>query len=195
MMEAALAICRETGDRYLEGVLLGNFGLVNQEAGRKDEARACLDAALALLGETGHRHFEWFYLGALGNLDRDEGRMNEARARLEKAIAMLGEMGSRGNEGILQGFLGDLHLEEGRREEAGRALSRAEALLRGVGDQFFFGRLLCTRARYELQCGAAAAARVRINEARVIADRIGAGPDSPLRRDLARLDRALEQAP
>jgi len=195
MMEAALAICRETGDRYLEGVLLGNFGLVNQEAGRKDEARACLDAALALLGETGHRHFEWFYLGALGNLDRDEGRMNEARARLEKAIAMLGEMGSRGNEGILQGFLGDLHLEEGRREEAGRALSRAEALLRGVGDQFFFGRLLCTRARYELQCGAAAAARARINEARVIADRIGAGPDSPLRRDLARLDRALEQAP
>jgi tetratricopeptide (TPR) repeat protein len=195
MMEAALAICRETGDRYREGVVLGNFGLVNHEAGRHDEARACLDAALALLGETGHRRFAGFYLGVLGNLDRDQGRLNEARDRLEKAIAMLGEMGSRGDEGIIQGFLGDLHLQEGRRDEAGRALARGESLLRGEVDQFFLGRLLCTRARFDLQCGDAAGARSRMDEVRAIAARIGAGPDSPLRHDLARLDQALELAP
>ena len=60
-----LAICRETGDRYGEGVTLENLALALQQVRRFEEAIDDLQAAAAIFQETGDQNDEARTLNAL----------------------------------------------------------------------------------------------------------------------------------
>jgi hypothetical protein len=117
--------------------------------------------------------------------------MEEAREHHERALSINREVGDRRGEGVVLGSLGALHAREGRDDEARAAFAAGERLLREVGDKVELGKLLCTRGVAETGWGESAAARAALEEATSLAEAAGAGPDSGLGKDLARLREVL----
>ncbi len=187
----ALAIHRETGNRRGEGIVLGNLGTLHGDQGRAEDARDHFDAALAIAREVSNRRHEGFVLGSLGNLYSGQGRIEEAGAHYDQALAIVREVGYRGAEGVVLGSLGDLLARQGRIVEAREALRAGEALLREIGDRVEITKLLCIRGRAEFVAGDLGAAASALAEAESTAAALGAGPDSELWREIAKLREAL----
>lgn len=191
---ASLAIHRETSNRRNEGIVLGNLGILHQEQGRMEEARAHYDRALAIHRELGNRRFEGNVLGSLGNLHRDEGQMQEARAHYDAALAIHREVGNRREEGEILGYLGDLLAREGRLSEARDAFQAGQMLLRQVNDRLALAAITCIRGRAEVTAGDIDLALCALTEAETMAAEVGAGPDSVLGHEIAKLRETLAMA-
>jgi hypothetical protein len=84
-------------------------------------------------------------------------------------------------------------LEQGRIEEARVELAAGETLLREVGDRLVLGSLLCVRAEFARRIGDLPAAHAALHEAETLAGEVGAGPDSGLGRQLAKVHQTLAQ--
>jgi predicted ATPase/Tfp pilus assembly protein PilF len=189
--EAALVIHREVGNRHFEGIVLGNLGVVHLDQGQMEEARAHFEPALVIARAAGDRPGEGIVLGNLGIVHHEQGRMEEARAHYEEALAIHRDVGNRRFEGIVLGRMASLHLEQGHLDEAREGLARGEALLREVGDRLELGKLLCVGAERARRMGDLAAARAALSEAETLAGHVGAGPESDLGRQLAKLHQTL----
>ena len=97
-------------------------------------------------------------------------------------------------EASLLGYLGTAQALQGQAEKAGAAFEAGEALLREQADTFALGVLLSQRGRAAAASAKETAARACLAEAEALAAEFGAGPDSELGRELARLREALETA-
>jgi predicted ATPase/class 3 adenylate cyclase/Tfp pilus assembly protein PilF len=188
--DQALATHREVGNRSYEGFVLGTLGVLHREQGRIEEARAHYEAALAIHREVGNR-FEGFVLSNLGLLHREQGRMEEAQAHYDQALATHRAIGNRRDEGVVLGNLADLLVQQGRMGEAREAFREGETLLRELGYPLELAKILCTRGRVEVTAGHLDAARAALAEADTVAAAIGAGPDSELCHEIAKLRVAL----
>ncbi|MEO5881824.1 MAG: tetratricopeptide repeat protein, partial [Caldimonas sp.] len=188
--EAALAIHREVGNRPVEGIVLGNLGVVSGDQGRPDEARALLEAALAIHREVGNRRDEGFTLGRLGLLHSEQCRWDQARTHYDAALVAHRDVGNRRHEGAVLGGLADLRVRQDQAADALALLDAGETILREVMDPMELATLLCIRGHAMLALGDAEAARAGLTEAEALAATTGAGPDSALRRDIARLQGA-----
>ncbi len=188
-LEAALVIHREVGNRRFEGIVLGNLGTLCQKIGRMSDAGGHFQAALAIHRDVGSRRFEGQGLDNVANLFHAEGRREEARARLEEALAIHRETGNRRGEAIALGRLAALALEADLLDEARNLLSRSEPLLRAPEYRVELGKVLCTRAEFELRAGNPEAARETCAEIERIAEQVEARPDSELLRRLAAVRR------
>ncbi len=189
--EQALAIHREGGNRRDEGGVLGNLGLLHHVQGRADAARVHYEQSLAIHREVGNRNAEGSIVANLGVLERDQGRPDAARAHLDHALVIIREVGNRRFEGGVLGSLGGLLLQAGHAEEALLKLRAGEQLLREVGDRLELGKLLCVRGQAEFALGDREAARASLAEADAAVQALGAGPESELGRDAARLRELL----
>ncbi len=187
--EQALAILREVGDRRFEGIILANLGSLHYYQGRTEEARTHYAQALAITREVGSR--SGLLLLSLGDQHRDQGRMEEANTHYESALGMIRETGDRRAEGMVLSSVADLLILQGRIDEANEALSTGEAILREVGLPLELAELLCTRGQAEVATGDLGAARTTLAEAETLMAAIGAGPDSELGREIAKLRVAL----
>ena len=189
--EQALAIHREVGNRRFEGTVLGNLGSHHREQGRMEKARSLHDQALAIHREVGNRRFEGLELGNLGNLHRDQRRVEEARAHYDQALAILREVGQRRFEGIVLSNLADLFVQQGLINEARETLRVGESLQGEVDDRLEIAKLRCIRARVETTAGDIDLARSTLTEVEAMAAAVGAGPDSALGHEIAKLRAAL----
>ena len=192
--EAALALYRATRSKLWEAMALNNLGDVLATRGSPDEARRHFEAALALHREVGNARSEGISLVNLGILNLEQGRWGDAQAYLDAALAVHRTLGNRRVEGLTLAALGRLCLEQGRHAEARAHTTAGEALLRAVGAIVDLGALLCVRARLEHAEGHLETARSTLAEATRVAASFGAGPESGLGQDLARV-RALLEAP
>jgi tetratricopeptide (TPR) repeat protein len=186
-VQAALVAAREVGDARLEAIALSSLGFVNRIQGRFEEAVGHLETALAIGRDMGHAHLEWFVLLNLGMVCDSLARFDEALKHVEASLAVARALGDQRSEGQSLGALGLLHARQARLDEARHRLDAAEVLLRAVSDTLGIGLLLCSRAETEHRAGIPAAANAALAEAEVIAVEVGAGPDSELRRALARV--------
>jgi predicted ATPase/class 3 adenylate cyclase len=191
--DAALVVAREVGDRRIEGRLLANLGTLNQELNRTEEARACYTTALTIHREVRDRGFEGLVLGNLGVLLFRQGHVEDARAQFEAALEIARATNDRRNEGTTLGSLADLLASQGKLDEALERLRSGEVLLRDIGDQMELGKLLCIRGRADLVAGRAVDARAALAEANALAAATGAGPESELQREIARLRAHLDR--
>lgn len=82
----ALAIKREMGDRHGEAISLNGLGRLYREAGRYDEALACLTKALGVRRATGAMFGEAITLEELGNTYRDLDRIDDATHHYRLAL-------------------------------------------------------------------------------------------------------------
>jgi tetratricopeptide (TPR) repeat protein/class 3 adenylate cyclase len=92
--DAALRLCRETGDHVHEGLMLNSMGLTLTRLRRYDEARTVLEESVALNRRTGERLLEAHALAALAEVSMSLGRAAVARDCLDAALALREALGN-----------------------------------------------------------------------------------------------------
>jgi tetratricopeptide (TPR) repeat protein/class 3 adenylate cyclase len=94
--DAALRLCRETGDRVHEGLMLNSMGVTLTRLQRYDEARTVLEESVALNRETRERLLEAHALAALAEVSLCLGARPAAIDCLDAALARRRELGDEG---------------------------------------------------------------------------------------------------
>jgi tetratricopeptide (TPR) repeat protein len=184
--EAALSLARERSLRRLEGIWLGNLGLLRAEQSRFAEALQDTEEALALSRELGDRRAQGLHLGNLGDLLVQRGEWPAASDRYEEAIA-LGDATWPVVAGVFRGSLALLRAANGDLASARSLLDRGEEQLRGV-HALELGKLLCKRSRVEASADESETAQEALAEARQIATDRGIGPGSELGKEIAKAE-------
>jgi tetratricopeptide (TPR) repeat protein len=88
-----LTLARDTGDRRLEGGVLGNLGGLHHDLGRLGEARTHYERALTLARDVGDRRWEGNARCNLGLLYLDELRADAAAREFDAALLIARETG------------------------------------------------------------------------------------------------------
>jgi tetratricopeptide (TPR) repeat protein/class 3 adenylate cyclase len=91
--DAALRLCRLTGDRVHQGLMLNCVGLALTRLQRYDEARTVLEESVALNHETSERLLEAHALAALADVSLRLDGTGTARELLEGALAIRQHLG------------------------------------------------------------------------------------------------------
>jgi hypothetical protein len=126
----------------------------------------------------------------LGILLTAEGRLAEAAQHLEEAVNGAIAFSDRRGEGQFRGYLALVLAKQGQIDSARDMVDRGEGLLVASADPLSRALLLCDRAEIELLASEPAAAAEALHRAGRIADELGCGPDSELRRRLAAISAA-----
>lgn len=148
--ERACGLFRELGDRWSEGLALGNLAQLEHAAGRFDGARWYFDATLAAFREVGDRRYEGAYLAALANLEHEAGAIERARALYDEAHAALGTSRVGHVEGVSRACAGALEASAGNLDAARTHFDRAAALLSRSGASSFADLLALHRGHLAL---------------------------------------------
>ncbi|AXK36072.1 tetratricopeptide repeat protein [Streptomyces armeniacus] len=132
---AAVASCREAGDRHNEKAALDGLGRALTRAGRFQEAADTFTAVLDLCREAGDRHAEAMTLSNLGQALASLEKFVEAVTVLTDAATLFGELGDSLGGARVLGILGSIQIELGGAEQAVGNLTEAVAHWREVGDR------------------------------------------------------------
>jgi tetratricopeptide (TPR) repeat protein len=135
ILEQALSLHRQAGNRQGEGLALGHLAGLHHGQGRMEEARQFYEQALSIHRQAGDRRGEGSMLGHLAVLDQEQGRLDEARQKYERALSIHRQLGNRLHEGTVLGNLANLYADRGRSEEARPLYEQALDLLRQAGDR------------------------------------------------------------
>ena len=191
MYEQALALARLQGDRLGEGNYLAHLGNLRFEERRMPEARRVLEEALAVLQPMGRGNMVATTLCNLGLLHLEEEELDEARARLDAALAISREIGTRAPEAVALGGVAELARRSGELTRAASLVADAERILRELSNPVELSKLLCTKARIARDEDRIDVATTALDEARSLADALGATPSSEVRRWIARAEAGL----
>jgi predicted ATPase len=148
--ERACALFRDLGDRWSEGLALGNLAQLDHVEGRIESAKWYFAETLSAFREVGDRRYEGAYLAALANLLHETGDLDGARARYDEACVVLGAARVGHVEGITRAAAGALEADAGRIAEARVHFDRASALLARTGASSFGDVLSLHRGHLEL---------------------------------------------
>jgi ATP/maltotriose-dependent transcriptional regulator MalT len=135
LLEEALAIWRELGDKRGTARTLLRYGVVPHHQGRFEEARAMLEESLALSRELGRSQGVEMALHYLADLELDSGRDAQATARYEQSLALARQHGNQ--HGIAYAVRGLGHVARARGEygQARAYLRESLSLLRALRDR------------------------------------------------------------
>jgi tetratricopeptide (TPR) repeat protein len=136
VLEQALAISRETGDRQGEGTDLGSLGNCYYELGQITRAIDLYEQALPIAREAGDRQGEAAYLGSLGNCHANLGQVSQAIDLYEQALPIARETGDRQGEALLLGGLGNRYRQLGQMARAIDLYEQALAIDREIGYRY-----------------------------------------------------------
>ena len=184
----SLGLARLIGDRRREGSALCNLGMLHLVQRRPDEAIDVCEEALRVARELGHRRVEGIVQCNLGLAHEEGGRSRDALRHFDAALRVMRELGDPLYEGQFLGYQGRSLSRLGEVEPARESIAAGLALLRGASDPLSLGVLLCDRAECEWRAGDSPAAQQARDEARDLATKAGAGPQSELGQALARVE-------
>jgi tetratricopeptide (TPR) repeat protein len=136
LLEQALAIARETGDREGEAADLGNLGNCYADLGQIPRAIELCEQALAIARETGDRQGEAADLGNLGNSYADLGQIPRAIDLYEQALAIDRETGDRVGEAMDLHRLANRYADLGQIPRAIDLYEQALAIDRQIGHRY-----------------------------------------------------------
>lgn len=114
LLQEALIIYREIGDRDSEGATLSNLGLINRNLGRYPQALVYYQQALSIAKDTASHESEGIILNNIGVLYNVLGQYSQALDYHQQALAIARELGSRAEEGENLNNIGMVyrHLEQ-----------------------------------------------------------------------------------
>jgi predicted ATPase/class 3 adenylate cyclase len=130
----AVALSRQAGDLYWEGIALCGLGNLRRSQGEMAQARALLEEALSI-ARTSNRRLEGVVLSCLAIVDAEQGRLQDARPLFEQAVEIHRDVGDRRFEGVDIGNLGTLAREQGRLSDAAECYREAQVINREVGNR------------------------------------------------------------
>jgi CHAT domain-containing protein len=151
--EAALALYRDLGDRWEEGVILGNLGALYRSMGQSSQALETLQQALTVTREIGDREPEGVALVNLGEIYRSLGQYTQALEALQQALVIKREMGEREGEAIALTTLGAVYENIGQDTTGLVFTEQALALARELGDRRVEGVTLINLGNIERRLG------------------------------------------
>jgi tetratricopeptide (TPR) repeat protein len=199
--EQALAIARETGNRWREGVGLGNLASCYAFVGQIGRAIDLHEQALAIYRETGNRQGEAADLGNLGNRYAELGQVHRAIEFYEQAQAIDRQIGNREGEADNLANIGMRYAELGQVHRAIELYEQALTITREIGHRYAEAKILSSLAEAHGDLGAWDQAVAYSREAIEVADTISnAQAQSEARLTLARIQllasdpRAAQQA-
>jgi tetratricopeptide (TPR) repeat protein len=126
---------RETNNKALEVIHLGNLALLQNRLGLSDVALTNLERALELARAAGDRAAEDGVLGNMGNILRELGDYDGAERRLNAALVVAQEIGDTRGRGNWLSVLGLVYNDTGRHEEAMTCHTEAVSIARQLVDQ------------------------------------------------------------
>jgi tetratricopeptide (TPR) repeat protein len=133
--QRSLAIQRQQGNRYLEGVTLGIQGRASRELGRFSDAVGHLELALTIFRELGQQHGEADALTDLADALLCLEQVDGAIARLHESLAIRREIGDMHGEAVTLRLLGLALDRAGDHGQARAQLTEALRLFEELGDQ------------------------------------------------------------
>jgi tetratricopeptide (TPR) repeat protein len=133
--QRSLAIQRQQGNRYLEGVTLGIQGRASRELGRFSDAVGHLELALTIFRELGQQHGEADALTDLADALLCLEQVDGAIARLHESLAIRREIGDMHGEAVTLRLLGLALDQAGDHGQAHAQLTEALRLFEELGDQ------------------------------------------------------------
>ena len=131
----ALAIYREIGDRFFEGVTLTGLGEVSRELGRYSLALEYSQEALAIHQEVENPLMEGTTLSNLGGIYSALGDYPQALEYYQQALAIHREAGHRFGEGVVFNSLGLIHHNLGDYPTALEYFEQALSIRQEIGHQ------------------------------------------------------------
>jgi DNA-binding SARP family transcriptional activator len=134
-LQQALALFRETGDRFGAACALTNLGADDWRQGRYPQAASHRQQALALFREIGDQLGEARALKGLGRIECRQGRYRPSAGHFQESLALYRELGDRSNEAHALANLGLVAGRLGRYPQADGYLQQALALFREIGDR------------------------------------------------------------
>ena len=134
-LEAALACCREGGDRDGEGTALYNIGAVYYSQGTYAGALEAYGQALIITREVGDEVREGATLNNIGFVYYAQGRYAEAFETYQQALAIQREVGDQAGEARTLSNIGSVYHNQGRYAEAFETYQQALVIQRDVGDR------------------------------------------------------------
>jgi tetratricopeptide (TPR) repeat protein len=169
----SLALHRETGQRWGEGLALASLGLAYFGLERFEEAADHHQRGLAIFREIGNRWLEALSLNNLGNAYRNLQRFEEAAEYHLRALAIFRELGNRWGEGRSLSNLASAYRGMGRLGEAIEYYDTALTVRRDIGDRHGEAETLHNLGETQHDAGQLDAAREAWNAALAIFDEIG----------------------
>ena len=133
--QRSLAIQRQQGNRYLEGVTLGVLGRASRELGQFADAVGQLELALAIFRELGQQYGEADALTDLADALLCLDHVDSAIARLQESLAIRREIGDVHGEAVTLRLLGLAIDRAGDQGQARDRLTEALRLFEELGDR------------------------------------------------------------
>jgi len=149
--EAALAIARQIGDRWWEGLQVGSLGFAYHTLGQLERAIKLYEETLIIAREIGDRREVGFQLGNLGSAYRALGQIEQALRLYQEALTTTREIGDRWGESIWLNNLARTYQDLGQIEGAINLYKEGLVITREIGDRrgeshqlLWLGRALLT---------------------------------------------------
>jgi len=135
LLEQALSITKEVGDRGGEATTLNNMAAVYSEIGRPQDALPLLEQALPMLKEVGDHAGEAATLNNMALAYRATDHPRDALRLYEQALPMLKEVEDRVGEAATLSNIAVVYRELGRPQDALRFYEQALSITKEVGDR------------------------------------------------------------
>ncbi|MFO1303901.1 MAG: adenylate/guanylate cyclase domain-containing protein [Burkholderiales bacterium] len=174
LLEEALALAREAGDRATEATVLNNLARVLDWGVDLARARSLLEQARAINRQRGDRTLELHNASNLVNVLREQGDAAAALALAEEGLAASLASGDRWLEAIFHYLLGRVALDRGDVDAARNCNGRALALARELDMPDWQSFSLAKLAYVAVVCDDPVAARSHLVDALGIARKFGA---------------------
>jgi predicted ATPase len=153
LVEAALTLAREAGDRSLEAVALNNLSALVADHGDRARALQLLDQAVAINRNAGNKELESISLSNIGFHLIDQGELAAAQAPLELALALSREVGSDSLEAFALVAMGRLAERRGDYQRARTLATEALAMFRRLASPAEEVEQMLALARICIACG------------------------------------------
>jgi predicted ATPase/DNA-binding CsgD family transcriptional regulator len=135
LIQAALVLGREAGDKQSMSVSLNTLGIVAKEQGDYTGARALYEESLALRRELGDKWGITASLNNLGSVAYEQGDYTGARVLIEESLALRRELGDKSGIVLVLGSLANVAYGQGDYTGAHVLIEESLALHREIGNK------------------------------------------------------------
>jgi predicted ATPase len=163
-LEAAVALCRDIGDRPGLAIALTYLGILELSQGDPKAAQADLAESLSILREYGTQWWQAFALWRLGDAVLASGNEPSTRSLYEESLALFRSVDDPWGTAFALNSLGRLAAIEGRYAASRSLYGESKALFLRVGDKWGRGTVLFGEGLAALRQGAYEDAKALFDE-------------------------------
>lgn len=135
LLHLSLAILRNIGDKYGEGVIISNIGEINRMRGNYDAALNCYKQVLAITQQISDKSGEGLALNGISLIYSESGNYDAALECLKQALAITQQIDDKLSEGVTLNNMATLVAAYGEHDSALNFLKQALAITQQIDNK------------------------------------------------------------